>query len=132
MKNILLLTFSALVFMTSCQKEEAPLATTHPTETPAVRMVQVDYTIYAASGDVEVIAIIEDNGTLIEKSFQVTKMNHTISFTTKSQQVLSVKARNTNPSHDEVMVSIFVDGLLFRSNSTTGTNTWAFASGSPL
>ena len=131
MKNILLLTFSALVFMTSCQKEEAPVTTTNPATTPAVRNIQVDYTIYAASGDVEVIAKIEDNGSLIEKTFQITKMNHTISFSTKSQQILLVKARKTNPSHDEVMVSIYVDGLLFRSNSTTATNSWATATGSP-
>jgi len=43
-----------------------------------------------------------------------------------------VKARNTKPSHDEVSVTIKVDGNLFQSNSTTTINVWAAAAGKPF
>lgn len=131
MKNSILLLVLSVVFLSSCEKEVSPVPTTNASTPVAVRAVNVDYTIYAASGSVELVYLINADGVLTEKTATVNRMNHTISFTTKSQQLISIKARNTQPSHGEVMVSIYVDGLLFRSNSTTGLNSWASASGTP-
>lgn len=131
MKNVLILLAFGLVFLSSCEKEVTPVnpANSNPA---IVRDITVDYAIYAVSGDVEVVAIIPDaNGELIEKTMTITRQNHTINFTTKSHQQIMIKARNTNPSHDEINVSIYVDGLLFKSNSTTVANGWAIATGTP-
>lgn len=131
MKNSVIFFLLGIAFLSSCEKEVTPLPTTNTSQPVAVKEINVDYTIYAASGSVELVYIINADGVLVEKTATVNRMNHTISFTTKSQQLISIKAKNTQPSHDEVMVSIYVDGLLFRSNSTTGLNSWAFASGTP-
>lgn len=132
MKNITVILALAITFLSSCEKEIAPVNPNTNSTTIPVKNITVEYTIYAASGNFDLIYLALDNGVLTEKNERITKMNHTISFTTKSQQLISVKARNTNPSHDEVTVSISVDGNLFQSNSTTTLNAWAEASGTPF
>lgn len=132
MKNITVILALAIAFLSSCEKEIAPVNPNTNSTTIPVKNITVEYTIYAASGNFDLIYLALDNGVLTEKNERITKMNHTISFTTKSQQLISVKARNTNPSHDEVTVSISVDGNLFQSNSTTTLNAWAEASGTPF
>lgn len=133
MKNITIILALAVAFLSSCEKEIPPVTgNTNATATPAIKDITVEYTIYSASGNFDLVYITLVNGVLSEQSERLTKMNHTISFTTKSQQLISVKARNTNPSHDEVSVSIYVDGNLFQSNSTTTINGWAVASGKPF
>ena len=133
MKNITLILVLAITFLSSCEKEIPPVTTnTNSTTTPVVKDITVEYTIYAASGNFDLVYVTMVDGALTEQSERLTKMNHTITFNTKSQQLISVKARNTSPSHDEVSVSIYVDGNLFQSNSTTTLNAWAEASGRPF
>jgi hypothetical protein len=133
MKNITIILALAVAFLSSCEKEIPPVTTnTNSTTTPAIKDITVEYSIYAASGNFDLVYVTMVDGVLKEQSERLTKMNHSITFTTKSQQLISVKARNTSPSHDEVTVSIYVDGNLFKSNSTTTINAWAVASGKPF
>lgn len=133
MKNITVILALVIAFLSSCEKENAPVnPNTNTGSTIPVKDITVEYSIYSASGMFDLVYMTMEDGMLIEKSERLTKMNHTISFTTKSQQLISVKARNTNPSHDEVNVAIYVDGNLFQSNSTTALNAWAEASGRPF
>lgn len=123
---------TALTFMTSCEKEVAPVNNSNPVGSTTVREIKVDYAIQSTTGQVEVLAyVLNEDGELVEKSFEVNRLSETITFYCKSGQLLSVKARNINPSHDEVLVSVFVDGVLFRSGSANSAMTWAVASGTP-
>lgn len=122
---------TALTFMTSCEKEVAPVNNTNPVGSTTVREIKVDYAIHSVTGNIEVVALVQETDGLVEKTFVVNRLNETITFYCKSGQLLSVKARNINPSHDEVLVSIFVDGNLFRSGSANSAMTWAVASGTP-
>ncbi len=131
MKSIVLILSLGLILLSSCEKEVTPV---NPTDTtpPAVRNITVDYAISAVSGDMEIVALIPDsNGVLVETTLNINRPYHTIHFETKSQQEIILKARNTNPSHDEVMVTIYIDGLIFSSASTTTANAWAIAKGIP-
>ena len=133
MKNIILILVLAITFLSSCEKEIPPVTTnTNSTTTPSIKDITVEYTVYAASGNFDLVYITMVDGILTEKFERMTKISHSITFNTKSQQLISVKARNTNPSHHEVGVTINVDGNLFQSNSTTTLNAWAEASGRPF
>lgn len=133
MKNLFfsILAISSLLFMSSCEKEVAPVNNANPVGSTTVREIKVDYAIQSVTGHVEVVALVQDVDGLVEKTFEVNRLNETITFYCKSGQLLSVKARNINPSHDEVLVSVFVDGNLFRSGSANSAMTWAVASGTP-
>jgi hypothetical protein len=130
MKNILILSVLALAFLGSCKKEEAPISNTS-TINSTVRAVAIRYDIYAASGDCEIAYLVSNNGILTEKTEIITRMNHSISFESKTQQKVFIKARNTKASHDEIIISIYVDGILFQSNSTTAINSWVTVEGIP-
>lgn len=130
-KSIVLILSLGLILLSSCEKEVTPVNPTNTTP-PAVRNISVDYSISAVSGDMKIVALVPDaNGVLVETTLNINRQSHTIHFETKSQQELILKAINTNPSHDEVMVTIYVDGNIFRSNSTTAANGWAVAKGIP-
>lgn len=133
MKNLIFSLFllSSLLFITSCEKEVPPTNPANNNAASTTRDITVDYSVYAVSQNVEIVAKIMVDGDLVEKTFTVNRLSHTIHFECKSGQLLSLKARNVNPSHDEVMVSIYVDGFLFKSNSTTETNAWASVAGTP-
>jgi len=130
MKNILVLILFGLTILSSCKKEIAPVIPTQ-NNTNTVRLIEVRYDIYAASGDCEIIYLIADNGILTEKTENITKMNHSISFEYKSQQKVFIKVRNSKASHDEITASIYIDGVLFQSNSTTQINSWLVVEGIP-
>lgn len=127
-----ILAISSIFMMTSCEKEVTPVNNTNPVGSTTIREVKVDYAIHSTTGQVEVLAyVLNEDGELVEKSFEVNRLSETITFYCKSGQLLSVKARNINPSHDEVLVSIFIDGNLFRSGSANAAMSWAVASGTP-
>ncbi len=121
---------SSSLLMVSCEKEVSP-TNSHSVGSTTVREIKVDYAIHSVTGNVEVAAIVFENGELVERTFDINRVDQTITFYCKSGEKLMVKARNTNPSHDEVLVSIFVDGNLFRSGSAYAANAWAEAIGVP-
>jgi hypothetical protein len=128
MRNTFLLLAFGIAVLSSCKKEEAPIIPTPSTTTVATE-VQVNYEIYAASGSMEVVFLTFENGASVEKTEIITRMNHSISFKSVAGEKFSIKARNTNPSHDEVIVTAELNGNQTESNSTTEINGWALVSG---
>jgi hypothetical protein len=128
MKNILIILALGVATLNSCKKEESPIIP-EETNNTNVSEVPVTYEIYAASGNVEVVYLTFENGISMEKTEIISRMNHSISFTSQSQEKYSIKARNVNPSHDEVIVTVKLNGNLTASNSTTTINEWALVSG---
>lgn len=128
MKNTFLVLALGIAVLSSCKKEETPIVPTQPTQNVTIE-VPVNYEIYAASGSVEVTYLAFENGVTIEKTEIINRMNHSISFKSKADEKFSIKARNTNPSHDEVIVTVVLNGNQSISNSTTELNAWALVSG---
>lgn len=129
MKNLVIILVLAITFLSSCEKEVTPIPT--PTTTAALRDIHIDYAINCTSGDLEVVYYVKINGRMVERTENVQRLSHTISFDASTQEFMSVKARNSHPSYKEVLVSIYVDGVLFKSASTTTAGAWATAAGTP-
>jgi len=120
-----ILPFFAAILLFSCSKEEIT-----PTA-PITTNVQVEYRVSASSGDVTIYQDVPVAGhsNLAEEKITVNRMTYTYSFTTVSGTELKLRATNTNPSADEVISEIYVDGILLVSASANAPGAYANASG---
>lgn len=130
MKNLVILVLSIVtVGMTSCKKEEVkPVATpssTSSTVPAAQREITVKYVVYAVSGDFKMNVLVPINGELKQETYIINRLTQEIEFDFKSGNKFMVEAINTNPSTDEVIVEIYIDGKLSKSASANTPNTYA-------
>lgn len=130
MKRILaaVLFFTVITGFTACQKEEIP-APAGTTSTPAADM-QVEYKIRGNSGSLDIEYIRADATGLPATVKETISRNETsVTFTWKSGNYLFVKASNTTPSHDEVIVELYVNGELKKAASANNPGATAVAEG---
>lgn len=117
--------FTAILLF-SCSKDDVTPATTGVTPP-----VQVEYRVYAASGNVTVYQDVPVAGqsTLTEEKIEIDRMTYTYSFTVVSGTQVSLRATNTSPGPDEVISEIYVNGNLLTSGSASAPGAYATASG---
>lgn len=128
MKNALYIAFILTGFtFTSCQKEETPVVQNPGTVTQ--RDITIDYHIYAASAKYNATIVYPDGDHLETLTVVGNKMDQTISFDWKSGNKFSIEASNATPSSDEIIVEIFVDGVLFKSGNANAPGAVAKAEG---
>ena len=111
MKKILaLLAIVSTVFFASCQKNEVPGSGALP--------INVEYRISSVSGHVTVDYLSPVNNQMSETKQDVDRTNLSVTFSSTSGTFLQVKAYNQVPSHNQVTVEIYVNGVLFQSGQT--------------
>lgn len=113
----------------SCEKKTVqPTSTTTASSTPN-ESINVQYRVTSASGNFEVEYVSVDDDEVKTVSVEVKKMSFTHSFTWTTKQNLSIKASNVSPSSKELLVEIYVDGVLFKSGSANAPGAVAVAEG---
>jgi len=128
MKNTLYLSLFLVSFVfTSCQKEETPVV--QNPATVSQRDITIDYHIYAASGSFKTTYLFPNGDKMELTSLNGNRIDQTITFNWKSGNTFSLEAANASPSSDEVVVEIFVDGVLFKSATANAPGAVAKAEG---
>lgn len=114
----------------SCEKKsvQPTTTTTNPTSTPK-ESINVQYRVTSASGNFNVEYVSFEDEEIKTTSADVKKMTFTYSFTWTTKQNLSIKAYNASPSSKELLVEIYVDGVLFKSGSANAPGAVAVAEG---
>lgn len=114
----------------SCKKETAqPVVSTSTANETAPESINVQYRVSSASGNFNVEYISLEDGNIITTSVDVKKMAFSYSFNWTTKQKLSIKAFNSTPSSKELLVEIYVDGILFKSGSANAPGASAVAEG---
>lgn len=130
MKRILTATLFLAVTagFTACSKEELPAPATS-TPVPATA-IQVEYKIRGFSGSIDIEYIKADaNGMPVTVKETSNRNEINVPFSWKSGSYLFVKASNAVPSHDEVIVELYVNGELKKSASANNPGAVAIAEG---
>ena len=111
----------------SCKKKSS--APTEPTSTPAPTSIDVQYRVTSSSGhfNVEYMSLVD--GKAVATNVEVNKISFAYSFSWTTKQKLSIKAYNSTPSAEEVLVEIYVNGVLFKSASANARGASALAEG---
>src|ERR1044072_249384 len=109
MKNIfrILPLFIAIVLF-SCKKEELPSTTPGGSST-----VHVEYRVSAISGNATAYQLtpVAGTNTLTEEKVTINRSTYSYSFDVLSGTNVSVRATNTTPGPDEVIVEIYVNDV---------------------
>jgi len=114
----------------SCKKETTqPVVSTSTATVKAPESINVQYRVSSASGNFNVEYVSLEDEKIVTTSVEVKKMSFTYSFGWTTKQNLSIKAFNSTPSSKEVLVEIFVDGVLFKSGSANAAGASAIAEG---
>ena len=131
MKKIISFTLVLTILsLFSCNKKKNNVApetatATEATETP----IEVQYRVTAASGHFNVEYTFLDDGVVTTKTVLVNKINFTYSFTWATNKNLLIKASNETPSGKDVLVEIYVNGVLFKSGNANAPGAIAIAEG---
>ena len=131
MKKIILLALILTVLsFASCKKESAEPVAPVTTSTPiTTESINVQYRVSSASANFYVeYTSIEDNKE-VSTTIEIKKIAFAYSFYGNRKQKLSVKAYNVTPSGKEVLVDIYVNGVLFKSGSANSPGGIAIAEG---
>lgn len=127
--TLLALILTVLSF-SSCEKKSVqPEPSTTTTNITPQESISVQYRVSSASGSFDVEFITVDDGEVKTNLVEVKKMSFTHSFTWTTKQKLSIKASNVSPSSKELLVEIYVDGVLFKSGSANAPGAVAVAEG---
>jgi hypothetical protein len=113
------------VLLFSCGKEDVT-----PGASPSMPL-QVEYRVSASSGNVTVyqdVPVAGQSG-LSEEKVTVNRMTYSYTFEVANGTTLNLRATNTNPSADEVISEIYVNGNLLTSASANSPGAYATASG---
>jgi hypothetical protein len=134
MKNIitLALLLTILSFGSCKKKTTAPESTTTATTTTPTaetKTINVQYRVSASSGQMTVEYTFNDAGEVKTIKSNVNRLTFSYSFEWSKGQKLSLSAYNTVASGKEVLVEIYVDGVLFKSGSANAPNAVAAAEG---
>lgn len=108
----LILTALSLI---SCKKKNNAAAPATTTTETASAPINVQYRVTAASGNFNVEHVYLDGDVVKTKVVLVKKTNYTFSFGWTTNQNLKIEASNESPSGKEVLVEIYVNGVLFKS-----------------
>lgn len=113
MKKILAsLAIVSTVFFASCQKNEVPGTTGSATP------ISVEYRVTSVSGHVTVDYLSPVNNQMSETKQTVDRTNFSVTFNSAAGTFLQLKAYNAIPSHDQVTVEIYVNGVLYQTGQT--------------
>ncbi len=99
----------------SCKKKNNVAPETTSTTEVVDKPINVQYRVTAASSNFNVEYTYLDGDVVTTKTVLVKKLNFTYSFGWTTNKTLSIKASNESPSGKEVLVEIYVDGVLFKS-----------------
>ena len=132
MKKIttLALILTVLSFV-SCKKEttQPTVVSTSTATVIAPESINVQYRVTSASGNFNVEYVSLEDDKTVTTSVDVKKMAFTYSFNWATKQQLSIRAFNSSPSSKEVLVEIYVDGVLFKSGLANAAGAIAVAQG---
>lgn len=128
MKNILLtLTIALATVLASCGKEELP-APSAPAGNTQNQSIAVEYKVRATSANVTVQYMAPNSsGELELTTVQASRVDNSFSFDFERGHIFSVKAQNTFHSADEVIVEIYVNGVLQKTASANTPGAVAYA-----
>ncbi len=131
MKNII--TFALLLTITSfgsCKKKTtAPESTPTTTTAPEDKVIKVQYRVSAPSGQMNVQYTFNEGGVVKTETQTFNRLTFSYSFEWITGQNLSISASNATPSGKEVIVEIYVDGVLFKSGEANSPGAVASAEG---
>ena len=131
MKKItsLALILTVLSFASCKKKTPEPIAPVTTTTPITEESINVQYRVSGASGNFKVeYRSLEDNK-VVTTTVEVKKIAFAYSFYWTKKQNLSVKAYNVSPSGKEVLVEIYVNGVLFKSGAANAPGGIATAEG---
>lgn len=119
-----------IISFTSCKKKAVEPVTPVTTTTPITEeSINVQYRVSSASGNFMVeYTSLEDNK-VVTTTVEVKKIAFAYSFYWTKKQNLKVKAYNVTPSGKEVLVEIYVNGVLFKSGAANAPGATAIAEG---
>ncbi len=120
--------FTVTAGFTACSKEELPAPAT--TTTVPATAIQVEYKVRGFSGNLSIEYIKAGaNGMPVTVKETSNRNEINVPFSWTSGSYLFVKASNTVPSHDEVVVELYVNGELKKSASANNPGASAIAEG---
>lgn len=120
-----------MAYITSCKKEEVkPIIEETAVITPQTpKSITVTYKIYATSGNFNV-TYSAPNATgdkLESNTVTINKMQHDVEFVWKTENRFKVQASNVNPSTKEVIVEVYINGILYNTAIANSPNAVAVA-----
>lgn len=121
--RILPLVFTLL--FASCGKDEVSPST--PGNTTST--VHVEYRVSAQSGNMTIYQLVPVQGATIEEKVEMNRTTYSYEFDVYSGTQVRLMATNTVPSSDEVIVEIYVNGVLLTSASANAPGADALAEG---
>lgn len=128
MKKIAAILSLSVLILTSCEKSNNAPAPAQPAT--GNETISVEYRIHASSGQFTYEFTQPDaNGKSEVVSGDVTKAEKSFFITWTKNQVLSVKAKNIDPSSSEVTVEIYANGKFVAGGNANNANAWASAEG---
>jgi hypothetical protein len=114
----------------SCKKETAqPVVSTSTATSTNPESINVQYRVTSASGFFNVEYTSLENDKVTTTNIDVNEVAFTYSFTWTKKQRLSIKAFNSTPSPKEILVEIYVNGVLFKSGLANTPGAIASAEG---
>ncbi|HTL82832.1 MAG TPA: hypothetical protein VL651_14060 [Bacteroidia bacterium] len=129
MKNLItVLAVTTVLFLTSCDKQDLPTPSSTQPAAP-VSTIGVTYKISSVSGHFDVTALTYENGVQKEVVSTFDRTNATLTFDAPAGSMLSIKAKNCIPAADEITVEIWVNGVVFKTNSADAPGSYAIAEG---
>ncbi|HWY11464.1 MAG TPA: hypothetical protein VN026_09070 [Bacteroidia bacterium] len=119
-----------IISFSSCKKKTpdpvAPITTTTPITDESIN---VQYRVSSESGNFKVEYVSLEDNKVVTTDVEVKKIAFAYSFYWTKKQNLSIKAYNVTPSGKEVLVEIYVNGVLFQSGSANAPGATAIAEG---